>query len=301
MARLRKRITTIFCGVALACIPAAAQDADAPPDGQSSPPAQTTQTPPAQNPPVSSSAAQPATQNPPAGQTSAAGTNVATGAKQRRYFYGFRIMAFPLRQFDTSARQSETTTPLADYTYDANSSSQKAALAGTFEYAWKPRLSIGVEFFLTHAKYVWTTNEKTGLPSPNSSTDDRPVTMYVQSNKANYWDLPILARYQGIRSKGMLSRAYWIAGPEYRHVGRVRTGTDIYYPDGTTGYNEIAAVPNHRDQVGAVVGIGVRFFDQFGFKLTPEVRYVRWFNDTFQGPGYAATKNEAEAALGFSF
>ena len=210
-------------------------------------------------------------------------------------------MFFPLRQFDTSARQSETTNPIADYTYTATSSSQKVALAGTFEYVVTHRLSVGVEFYLTHATYVWTTNVRTGLPSPNSSTDDRPVTTYTQTNKANYWDLPLLARYQGIRSKGSLSHAYWIGGAEYRHVGRVRTGTDINYPDGTTGYNEVSTVPNHSNQVGVLAGIGFRFFDQFGFKLTPEVRYIRWFNYTFQGYGYASTKNEVEAALGFSF
>lgn len=279
MARLRF-FTMVFCGAALAL----AQDSQTPPAGQ--------------NPPVSSSA----TQNPsPPGQTTKpapGGTNVVAG---RRFFYGFRVVYFPLRQFDTSARQSQTTNPIADYTYQGSSSSQKGALAGTFEYVITRRLSAGAEFFLTHATYTQTTQVQTGLPSPNSSTDDRPITKYVQSNKANYWELPLIARYQGIRSKGLLSHAYWLGGPEYRHVGRVRTGTDIYYPDGTTGYNEIPAVPNHRNQVGVLVGVGWRVFDQFGFKVTPELRYVRWNNDAFQVPGAASTKNEASAALGFSF
>jgi hypothetical protein len=289
MARLSIRTTTIFCGLALAGVPVLAQDA-APQTSQDPSPAQTP-------------AAAGATQNPPPAQTTtpAPSSNVASPLQERRFFYGFRVEAFPLRQFDTSYRQSETTSPIADYTYSANSSSQKAALAGTFEYVITHRLSASIEFYLTHAKYIWTTNERTGLPSPNSSVDDRPVTTFVQSTKANYWVLPLIVRYQGIRSKGRLSRAYWLGGGEYRHVGRVRTGTDIYYPDGTTGYNEIPAVPNHRDQVGVLLGVGFRFFDQFGFKLTPELRYIRWFDDTFQGPGYASTKNQAEAGIGFSF
>jgi hypothetical protein len=84
-------------------------------------------------------------------------------------------------------------------------------------------------------------------------------------------------------------------------VGRVRTGTDIYYPDGSTGYNEVSAVPAHRNQVGFVAGNGIRYFDQLGFKLAPEIRYIRWTDNTFQGPGYATNKNQAEASLGFAF
>ncbi len=289
MARVRF-FTMVFCGAALAL----AQEPQTPPAAQN-PQSSSSAT---QNPPVSSSERQNA---PPAGQTTkpaASGTNVAP---ERRYLYGFRVVYFPLRQFDTSARQSETTNPVADYTYQGSSSSQKGALAGTFEYVFTRRLSAGVEFFLTHATYTLTTNVQTGLPSPSSSQDDRPITRYVQSNKANYWELPLVARYQGIRSKGLLSHAYWLGGPEYRHVGRVRTGTDIYYPDGTTGYNEIPTAPTHSNQVGVVVGIGWRFFDQFGFNVTPEIRYVRWNNDAFQVLGANSTKNEVSASLGFSF
>ncbi|HUA85016.1 MAG TPA: hypothetical protein VMB85_14235 [Bryobacteraceae bacterium] len=284
MARLRVFTIVLYGGVFGGAALVFAQDSQTPPAGQ--------------NPPSSSSA----TQNPPpGGQTTAPASTATNVASERRFFYGFRIVYFPLRQFDTSARQSESTNPVADYTYQGSSSAQKGALAGSFEYVITRRLSAGVEFYLTHATYTLTTNVRTGLPSPNSSTDDRPVTMYVQSNKANYWDLPLIARYQGIRSKGLLSHAYWLVGPEYRHVGRVRTGTDIFYPDGTTGYNEIPTVPTHRNQVGALVGVGWRFFDQFGFKVTPELRYVRWNSDAFQVLGAASTKNEVSAALGFSF
>ena len=280
---MSKIIKQVFFSAALLCLTAAAQE-----------PA-----PPAQNPPVSSSA----TQNPRSGQTTAgAGSkNVANPLQERRFFYGVRIQAFPLKQFTTSSPTVHTTNPVADYTYGASSSSQKAALAGTFEYIINRHLSAGVEFYLTHAKFIQTTNVQTGVPSPNSSTDDRPVTQYVQNTKANYWVLPLIARYYGIRQKGLFSHLYLLGGAEYRYVGRVRTGTDIYYPDSTTGYNEVSAVPANRNQIGVLAGLGVRFFDQFGFKLTPEVRYSRWNNYSFQGPGYASVKNQVEAGLGFSF
>jgi hypothetical protein len=220
----------------------------------------------------------------------------------RRFYFGIRVEGFPLRLFDTTTALSSTSQPIADYSYSASSSSQKIAPAATFEYTFSPRLSAGVEFYLTHTKFIETTQVQTGLPSPNSSTDDRPVTTYVESSIADYWVLPFLARYQGLRSRGFFLRhLYEVAGAEYRHVGRVRTGTDIYYPDGSTGYTEIAAIPAHSNQIGGVVGLGLRFVDDLGLKVAPEVRFIRWDSATFEGPGYVSSRNQAEISLGFAF
>lgn len=204
--------------------------------------------------------------------------------------------------FKTSFTQSTVTTPpVASYSYFPSNGSQKAALAATFEYMFTPRLSVGAEFYLTHAKYTLTTQVRNGLPGPNAGVDDRPLTTYAESSNADYWVFPMLARYGGVRSRGFLSHLYVAAGAEYRHVGRVRTGTDIYYPDGTTGYTEIAAVPTNSNQIGGVIGLGLRMLDDLGIKVAPEIRFIRWTNSTFEGPGYHSQMNQAEAGLGFSF
>jgi hypothetical protein len=219
-----------------------------------------------------------------------------------RYYFGFRVEFFPLSLFKTSFTESTTSTPpVASYSYFPSNGSQKAALGATFEYMFTPRLSAGAEFYLTHAKYTLTTQVRSGLPSPNSGVDDRPLTTYAESTNADYWVLPMLARYGGIRPRGFLSHLYVAAGAEYRHVGRVRTGTDIYYPDGTTGYTEIAAVPTNSNQIGGVIGLGLRMLDDLGIKVSPEIRFIRWTNSTFEGPGYHSQMNQAEAGLGFSF
>jgi hypothetical protein len=219
-----------------------------------------------------------------------------------RYYFGFRVEFFPLSLFKTSFTQTTVTTPpVASYSYFPSNGSQKAALAATFEYMFTPRLSAGAEFYLTHAKYTLTTQVRSGLPGPNSGVDDRPLTTYAESSNADYWVFPMLARYGGIRPRGFLSHLYVAAGAEYRHVGRVRTGTDIYYPDGTTGYTEIAAVPTNSNQIGGVIGLGLRMLDDLGIKVAPEIRFIRWTNSTFEGPGYHSQMNQAEAGLGFSF
>jgi hypothetical protein len=219
-----------------------------------------------------------------------------------RYYFGFRVEFFPLSLFKTSFTQSTTTTPpVASYSYFPSNGSQKAALAATFEYMFTPRLSAGADFYLTHAKYTLTTQVRSGLPGPNSGVDDRPLTTYAESSNADYWVFPMLARYGGVRPRGFLSHLYVAAGAEYRHVGRVRTGTDIYYPDGTTSYTEIAAVPTNSNQIGGVIGLGLRMLDDLGIKVAPEIRFIRWTNSTFEGPGYHSQMDQAEAGLGFSF
>lgn len=218
-----------------------------------------------------------------------------------RFYYGFRVEASPFHIFKTGTTSSSTTQPIADYAYSATSSSQKFGFAGSLERQVTRNWSGTVEFYLTHAKFVQTTQLRTGEPDPNSTTDNRPVTTYGETSKANYWVVPLLARYQGIRPRGILSHVYATGGLEYRHVGRVRTGTDITYPDGSTGYTEVATVPLHSDQIGLVGGLGLRFLDEVGVKVTPEIRIIHWNNDSFRGPAYVSVRNQAEISLGFSF
>ncbi len=225
----------------------------------------------------------------------------------RRLFYGFRVEAFPLKLFQTGSATDSTTKPIADYSYTSGSSSQKAAPVASVIYVLNRRLTINGEFFLHHAKYTQTAVIRTGKKDTNSSTDVRPTITQIETTRANYWVVPVMVQYHRIPVyKGswrtrLLSHAYVAGGIEYRHVGRVRTGTDITNADGTTDYNEIAATPSRRNQIGAVLGIGLRFIDDIGIRITPEIRVVHWQGSTFEGPGYRSVPNQAEAGIGFNF
>jgi hypothetical protein len=240
-----------------------------------------------------------------------------TRAAGRRFSYGFRLEAFPLRLFDRREVTSYTTNPIAEYDFSETSSSQKAAPGASVMYRWTAHYSVGGEFFLHHAKYTAATDVYSGIKDPNATTDDRPMTRLVQTTRANYWVVPLFVRYehipmlQGVQVfpwipgkrlvSQALSHAYATGGIEFRHVGRIRTGNDTIYPDNTTDYNETPATPSHRNQFGAVVGIGLHFKDELGIQLTPEIRFVRWQNSTFQGPAFKGELNQAEAGVGLSF
>ncbi len=229
----------------------------------------------------------------------------------RRLSFGVRGEAFPLRLFNVHDYQTSTTQPIASYTYSASSSSSKVGVGPTVEYRLTGHWSLGVELNFHHADYQGTIVELSGLPGSNSPTDNRVPTTTTDTTQANYWDVPLLARYYGLPQpqswlgrripRSLFDRAYVSGGLEFQHVGRVRTGNAISYADGTTAYNETPDRPHLGNQPGLVVGIGLRFMDEFHIKVMPEIRYIRWEGATFQGLSYHSVANQLEGGLGLSF
>jgi hypothetical protein len=219
----------------------------------------------------------------------------------RRFVYGGRIQYFPLRLFDTSSVTASTTKPIADYTYAGSAHTPRLEFLPSLEYHLLNHVTLGVELLFIHAEYQQITQTRTGTKDPNSSTDTRVPTTLTETTRANYWQLPILARYYGIRKKGLLSRVYVAGGVEFRHVAKIRTGNETSNSDSTTAYNEIPAKAAHTNQAGAVVGLGMRFVDELGVKVSPEVRLTRWQGPAFAGTAYRSTQNQLEVGLGFSF
>lgn len=226
---------------------------------------------------------------------------------------GIRVEYMPLRLFNTSTSYASTTQPIADYTYTGSSTTPRMGGAATVEYRWTNHVSFGVEVHFHHAQFQQTTQMKSGKPDPNTSVDDRRVSTITDTTKANYWEVPLLAHYYGFpgyRPKGWLSRTYMYkllprtyvtGGLDMRHVGRIRTGNEFSWADGETDYNENPTLAHRVDNLGCAVGVGLRFIDDFHIKVSPEVRYVRWFGTTYKGPNYSSVRNQLELGIGLSF
>lgn len=219
----------------------------------------------------------------------------------RRPSLGVRFVYIGSRGFDTFGAQKSTTKPIADYNYSASTSKGRLRISPNVEYRLTPRISLGLEFLFEHAQYTQTTEERSGKKDSNASTDTRPVTTTKETTKGSYWELPLMARYYGLRQYGILSKVYVAGGAAYRHIGNVRTGTEYQNADGTTDYNEIPATPTSTNQVGFGGGIGIRFVDDYRIKISPELRIIRWLGHSFEGPSYRSAPYQYAATLGFSF
>jgi hypothetical protein len=213
------------------------------------------------------------------------------GPAIRRPSFGFRIEWFDTPMFRTTYVATSTTNPAAAYTYSGTTDSPRWAVEPTAEYRVLDRLSISAGLCFHHAQY-----QQTSTVTENSATNT-----IAQTSTANYWEFPFLAHYYGFGSGRWWSKPYVSAGLQFRHIGRVRTGTDYIYSDDTTNYNEIPAVPNRSNQLGFVAGVGLRFIDDFNIKMTPEIRFIRWQGETFEGPAYRSMTNQLEVGVGLVF
>jgi hypothetical protein len=222
----------------------------------------------------------------------------------RRWSVGLRLQWLHTKLIETKVVSTSTTKPVADYTYTGSESSPSLSAGPYVEYRFWRNLTFVGEFRFRHAEFKQVTTMKSGIVDPNSATDDRRTTTTTQTNKANYWEFPFLVRYQGLWPRTAWGRMlYATGGIELRHIGRVRTGTSYSYADATTDYNENPTEPSRRNQVGYVVGLGIRPFENFMFirHITPEVRFIGWQGTPFEDVGYRSKKNQVEAGIGFSF
>lgn len=241
---------------------------------------------------------------PPAVQDNTPGTD--TTVHTPRYSFGFRVEYFPQRFFETQYTVVNTTNPIQNTGNFATSAGSKLSLGLTSEFRLTDHLSVGVDFFRHQAEYIQLSQIKSGLPDPNSSYDNRPLTSVSQDTRADYWDFPLVARYYVGRLKapkglGWIGQTYAIGGGTFRHVSNIRTGTSTTLPDGSTSYNEIPVAPQRRNVIGATGGIGYKLFEYGKFKSAVEGRYTRWFGSTFQGPAYQSLKNQVELGLSFTY
>jgi len=223
-----------------------------------------------------------------------------------RISFGVRIEYFPERFFQTQYVQTNTTNPILNSSYFGTSVGSKYTLGLTSEYLLTRRISVGLDFFYHQEEYTQLDQIKSGMLDPNSSYDNRPLTSVTQDTRADYWDVPVVARYYSLRSKaprglGWLTQTFLIGGGAYRHVSNIRTGTSTSLPDGSTSYNEIPVAPNHNNLLGLVGGVGYKLFEYGKFKAMAEARYTRWFGYTFQGPAYESQKNQLEIGLSFTY
>ena len=71
--------------------------------------------------------------------------------------------------------------------------------------------------------------------------------------------------------------------------------------NGTTTTSNTAVKPSAKTLGGVVVGSGLRFVDDFGIKVEPELRYTRWFGRTFDEESARSSPNQIEVDVAFTF
>ena len=116
---------------------------------------------------------------------------------------------------------------------------------------------------------------------------------YFRTNM-NVWEIPALLKTN--ITLGHV-RPFIDFGASLRHISTVRT--DSFFP-GVASTLDNAVEPHNRNSFGGVAGIGITF-KKGPFELSPEVRYSRWANQSFQANGLRTNLDQGDVLLGISF
>ena len=222
----------------------------------------------------------------------------------RRMSVGFRVRTLPVRSFSVMDNgHTMNTTTIAKTVYDLNyNTTSKSFLLGggvAFEAAISRRIALTAELLFSRLRYDKVTDTYSGGDDPTTSNDERAHKTATENTKARLFDLPVLLHYEVGRS-GFLSHLYVSGGVTARNVSAVRTTNNITNADGTLENNQIRAQVSKRTLIGATVGVGFRFIDEFNIKVTPEVRYTRWNGLTFGQDSTRSPRNQLEVGIAFT-
>jgi hypothetical protein len=119
---------------------------------------------------------------------------------------------------------------------------------------------------------------------------------FYQNTGANEWEIPALIKTD---FKVWRIRPFVDVGASLRHISSITNNQFLPgLPSGIIGDNVDGL--HNRNSYGGVAGIGISF--KYGpVKLSPEVRYTRWANESFQTNGLHTNLDQGDFLLGISF
>ncbi|MBI5085762.1 MAG: hypothetical protein HZB13_14330 [Acidobacteria bacterium] len=130
---------------------------------------------------------------------------------------------------------------------------------------------------------------------------DTDIATTVLQTKARYYDFPLTFRYNYFGRTGFASHLFVRGGVALRKVSNLKTTRDVTDNEGNTASGPTGSPLNHGTVRGLVAGGGMRFRDDFGIKVTPEVRYTRWMAQTFSTAPFMAKRDQLEVVVGITF
>jgi hypothetical protein len=122
----------------------------------------------------------------------------------------------------------------------------------------------------------------------------------TERTKATLFDIPLMMHVRAFPgSEGFRSGIYVGYGATFRTMINISSTHDYLFWDKAN--DTIPAQPSRRNLVGAVVGVGYRFVDDFRNKVTPQIRYTRWFGRSFDTGITKSPVNQVDLSLGVTF
>ncbi len=210
----------------------------------------------------------------------------------RKFSFGFRVAGYPFNPFHNKTLNFTTTQAVpATFMINTTDNYLKVGFGPSVEYYVSRRFTLVGELLYHRVNFNQITQISQG-------TNNTGIT---ENASANYWDVPVMLRFRGLKDEGLWSHVYFAAGAAYRDTANIKTNTLVQLPNGTSTFSKTPIKPTEKNLAGAVVGSGLRFVDDFGIKVEPELRFTRWFGRTFDAESTRSSPNQIEVNVAFTF
>jgi hypothetical protein len=209
----------------------------------------------------------------------------------RRLSFGGRLNGLPLNVLNNKTVSLAPANTTQSWDISTSNNYLQIAFGPSLEFRLTSKLTLSGEFLYHRLNYT----------KAATVTDGSDTTGITEQTRATFWDAPVMLRYRGLRESGFLSKLYFAGGGAVRNVSHIQTSNQTTYPDGATASNNTPAVPSARNLSGAVIGVGLRFVDDFNIKLSPELRYARWMGATFASDSTRTRRDELVIGIALTF
>lgn len=173
---------------------------------------------------------------------------------------------------------------------------------GVAQMSFADRWALAGSVILRRVRFDTTTNTYTGTDNESTTTDERKLTVDQDSSKATFWAFPVVLRRYSKSHSESGRRWFWEGGMAFRRATNVQRFRETTKPDSTTVCCDDAPLTStHSFTNGLVAGAGLQLVDEFGLRIVPGIRYVRWFNRTFDFDSVRSNANQLEAGISITF
>jgi hypothetical protein len=213
----------------------------------------------------------------------------------RRFSLGVRINAVPMG-FEPTVNSS--TNPNGTTSVSQTTSRSDSYVGGgvTLEVALSHKLLMSADLLYHHFGYTADTTTMTTAADGTSQ-----IIATDEVTRARYWDLPVIFRVTNLGGPIGAAHFFLGGGASVRRVSNIRTTTTTSDTNGDLTVDYAPRTPLNRTIYGVVAAVGVRAVDDFGIRVTPELRYIRWLGDIFGSAPAQQRRNELQVLIGITF
>lgn len=219
----------------------------------------------------------------------------------RKFSAGVSLNFVPFNLFPkTNLTEKIDSNPPIERLSAVDPQGNRFGLGVNLQYALSERWAIAANPTYRKVAFHAFIQEYSGVDNSSTPVDERLLTRINEDTTANYFDIPLLARYYKKDRHERGARWFFDAGGTMRLAKNIKTAREIVPPKGDT-YHDNIPISGKGTTFGATVGIGGQFIDDFGIRIVPEVRYTYWFDKTFDSIHGKSRGTQLEVLISFGF